>query len=107
MLKPVFSIRHKIIIAFAAVFLFMAASLLGSYYFMRQLEQKIVYLEDVSKLEESVLEIRRFEKNFLLYGDYESLRTALYHLSRVQEILGRNVKKIEELSSSEQLVELK
>ncbi len=107
MSKPVLSIRYKIIIAFAAVFLFMAASLLGSYYFMRQLEQKIVYLEDVSKLEESVLEIRRFEKNFLLYGDYESLKTAMYHLSRVQEILEKNVKKIEELSSNKQLVELK
>jgi two-component system, NtrC family, sensor kinase len=104
---PVFSIRHKIIIAFAAVFLFMAASLLGSHYFMRQLEEKIVYLEDVSKLEESVLEIRRFEKNFLLYGDYQSLKTALYHLSRVQDILDKNVKKIEELSSNKKLAEFK
>ena len=63
---PVFSIRYKIIIAFAAVYLFMAASFMGSYYFMQQLGQKIVYLEDVSKLEESVFEIRRFEKNFFL-----------------------------------------
>ncbi len=104
---PVLSIRRKIIIAFAAVYLFMAASFLGSFYFMRQLEEKIAYLEDVSKLEESVLEIRRFEKNFLLYGDYASLRTALYHLSRVLDILVKNLGKIEELSSSKQAADFK
>jgi two-component system NtrC family sensor kinase len=97
---PVFSMRQKIVIAFAAVYVFMAASFLGSYYFMRQLEEKIVYLEDVSKLEESVFEIRRFEKNFFLYGDYQSLQTALYHLTRVRDILGKNLVKIGELSSS-------
>ncbi len=104
---PVFSIRYKIIIAFAAVYLFMAASFMGSYYFMQQLGQKIVYLEDVSKLEESVFEIRRFEKNFFLYGDYLSLQTALYHLTRVQDILGKNLSKIGELSSDEKLAGFK
>ncbi|MEW6349358.1 MAG: hypothetical protein AB1646_09875, partial [Thermodesulfobacteriota bacterium] len=60
MIKAVFtiSLRHKVIIGAAVVYLFMAATILGSYYFMRSLEQKIGYLEDVSKVEESVLEIR-------------------------------------------------
>ncbi len=102
-----FSIRHKIIIAFAAVYLFMAASFLGSYYFMRQSEEKIVYLEDVSKMEESVLEIRRFEKNFFLYGDYQSLQTVLYHLTRVRDILGKNFAKMGELSSNEEVAGFK
>jgi hypothetical protein len=58
----VLSIRHKIIIAVGALYLFMTAALFGSYYFMHQLEDKIGYLEDVSRLEESILEIRLFEK---------------------------------------------
>ena len=60
-----------------------------------ELEEKISYLEDISKLEESVLEIRRFEKNYFLYGDQQSLNTALYHLSRVRKLLDKNAAKIQ------------
>ncbi len=99
MSTSMFSIRHKVIIAFIAVYLFMAAGILGSWYFMHQLEGKISYLEDVSKLEESVLEVRRFEKNFFLYGDTQSLKTASYHLTRTEDLLTKNFAKIESLSS--------
>jgi two-component system, NtrC family, sensor kinase len=99
MIKPVLSIRHKVITAFMLLFLFMTASILGSYYFMQQLEEKITYLEDVSKFEESVLETRRFEKNYFLYGDSKALTTALYHISRIRELLDKNYSKIEALSS--------
>lgn len=95
----VLSIRHKVAIAVTALYLFMAASLLGSYYFMHQLEEKISYLEDISKLEESVLETRRFEKNYLLYNDGQSLATALYHLTRVQDLFAKNKARIAALTS--------
>lgn len=95
----VLSIRHKVIVAVAALYLFMTAGLLGSYYFMHELEDKISYLEDVSRLEESVLEIRRFEKNYFLYGDDHSLKTALYQLPRVQGLLDKNANRLEALSS--------
>lgn len=94
-----FSIRHKIIIGVGAVYLFMAATIMGSYYFMRQLERKVSILEDVSKLEESVLEVRRFEKNYFLYHDSQSLRTVDYHLARVKQLLDRNVGIIQTLTS--------
>jgi two-component system, NtrC family, sensor kinase len=95
----VLSIRHKVIIAVAALYLFMTAGLLGSYYFMHQLEDKISYLEDVSKLEEYILEIRRLEKNYFLYGDDQSLKTVLYQIPRVQGLLDKNVTRLESLSS--------
>ena len=97
------SIRHKVIIAVAALYVFMAAGILGSYYFMHELEEKISYLEDISKLEESVLEIRRFEKNYFLYGDQQSLNTAQYHLNRAQDLLDKNAAKIQALSSSREV----
>lgn len=97
--KAVLSIRHKVALAVATLYIFMAVSLLGSYYFMHQLEEKISYLEDISKLEESVLETRRFEKNYLLYSDGQSLATALYHLSRVRDLVDKNTAKIETLTS--------
>ncbi|MCA1961223.1 MAG: hypothetical protein LDL33_10540 [Desulfomonile sp.] len=97
------SLRRKVIIGASVVYLFMAATILGSYYFAKSLEQKIGYLEDVSKLEESVLEIRRFEKNFFLYRDKDSLTTALYHLRRVEALLAKNASKLEDLSSPQQV----
>ncbi len=97
--KSLFSIRHKVIIGVGAVYLFMAATIMGSYYFMRQLELKVSILEDVSKLEESVLEVRRFEKNYFLYHDSQSLRTVDYHLARVKQLLDKNVEIIQTLTS--------
>jgi signal transduction histidine kinase len=97
------SIRHKVTIAVIALYFFMAAGVAGSYYFMYQLEDKIAYLEELSKLEESILEIRRFEKNYFLYDDQKSLATVLYHIDRVKELLKKNVPKIESLSSHEKV----
>jgi two-component system NtrC family sensor kinase len=101
------SLRRKVIIGAALVYLFMTATILGSYYSMRSLEDKISYLENVSKLEESVLEIRRFEKNYFLYGNKDSLTTALYHLKRVEALVTDNTAKMESLSSPHQIAEFK
>ncbi len=101
----VLSIRYKVITSMVALAILMGATLFGAFYFMHRLEDKIGYLEDVSKLEESVLEIRRFEKNYFLYADDQSLNTALYHLQRVKELLDKNSLKIKELSSPEKVTE--
>ncbi|MEW6533704.1 MAG: ATP-binding protein [Thermodesulfobacteriota bacterium] len=96
------SIRRKLLISIGALYVFMAASILGSYYFMHLLEEKIAYLEDISKLEESVLEIRRFEKNYFLYADLEALGSAAYHVQRAKNVVARNFGRIESLSSPQQ-----
>ncbi len=103
----VISLRQKVILGVAAVFLFMAATILGSYYFMKSLEEKIGYLEEISKVEEAALEIRRFEKNYFLYGDDQSLKTTLYHLGRVQSLFEKNLGKIEELITPQQTKEFR
>jgi signal transduction histidine kinase len=103
MLRSLFemSLRRKVVIGAGVVYLSMAGAILAGYYSLHVLEEKIGYLEDVSKLEESVLEIRRFEKNFFLYGDRESLGTAVYHLHRVQRLLESHARKLASLSSQE------
>jgi signal transduction histidine kinase len=102
MRRAAYSIRRKLLIAIGALYVFMTGSILGSYYFMHLLEEKIAYLEDISKLEESVLEIRRFEKNYFLYADLQALGSAAYHVQRAKGLLGRNLGKIESLSSPQQ-----
>ncbi len=103
----VFSLRQKVVVGVAAVYLLMASTIFGSYYFMRSLEQKIGYVEDISKMEEAVLEMRRFEKNYFLYGDEGSLVTARSHLARVERLLGKNLGKIEALSSLSRTADFK
>jgi signal transduction histidine kinase len=98
----VLSIRQKVIASVTALYVCMGGSFLGAYYLMHGLEDKINYLEDISKLEESVLEIRRFEKNYFLYGDRNSLRTALYYLDRVKDLAVKNDPKIQGLSSAKE-----
>ncbi|MEW6349709.1 MAG: ATP-binding protein, partial [Thermodesulfobacteriota bacterium] len=53
------------------------------------------------------LEIRRFEKNFFLYGDKDSLTTAFYHLNRVKFLLDKNTEKIGDLSTPERTEQFK
>ncbi|MGC8604659.1 MAG: ATP-binding protein [Desulfomonilaceae bacterium] len=69
---------------------------------MKSLEYKISYLEEISKIEEAALEIRRFEKNYFLYGDDQSMKATLYHLARVQSLLDKNRAKINELITPQQ-----
>lgn len=99
MFRTSLSIRHKAIIAAIASYLFMAATVAGSYYFIHQLESKISYLEDLNKLEEAVLEARRFEKNYFLYGDSIFLSSAGYNMERANSLLNKNYERISDLSS--------
>jgi two-component system NtrC family sensor kinase len=73
------SIRHKLVVGVTAIFLFMGGDFLTTYYWVSSLQERIGYLETISRFEASVLEMRRFEKNYLLYGDVQSLRTVQYN----------------------------
>ena len=99
----VLSIRHKVIISVTAIYVFMAVSGLGAYCFMLRLEEKIGNLENVSKLEEAVLEMRRFEKNFLLYKDKQSHKTTLYYLAKARALMEKNIEKLGALSSPQEV----
>lgn len=103
----IISLRQKVILGVAAVFLFMGATIVGSYYSMCSLEDKISYLEEISKVEEAALEMRRFEKNYFLYGDDQSLKTTLYHLGRIESLVDKNLAKIEELITPQQVKQLR
>ncbi len=92
------SIRQKLVIGVIAIFLLMGAAMLGTFYLVSSLQTKIGNLETISLLEEAVLEMRRFEKNFFLYGDAQSLRTAKYNATRVGHLLEAQGSLFERLS---------
>ncbi|MFH1113680.1 MAG: ATP-binding protein [Pseudomonadota bacterium] len=96
----IFSIRQKLVMGVAVIILLMAAAFLATFYWMRSFQEKIGNLETVSRLEESVLEMRRFEKNFFLYGDVQSLRTAQYNADRVRHLLDKQESLFRRLSDT-------
>jgi len=82
--RPRFSLRMQIYLAFLIAFLLatgVATVLVIATY---QVETKIQYLEIANDFAMQLEEVRRFEKNFFLYGTgLEAAQQALYQASRV------------------------
>ena len=74
MKKEIFSLnlRQKIIIGISLFFVAVAIVGLLSYRNLRVIEKKIRFVEIADDLQNIVLEIRRYEKNFFLYGFSET-----------------------------------
>ncbi len=82
------TIRSKMIFAFAASLfsvLALAAFHLGS---LSALRERYLVSERVEDLLNDILEVRRFEKNYLLYHDGASLREGLDYLDAVDRLAG-------------------
>ncbi len=92
------NIRQKVILVFAASIV--VIGLIGgiSYHSLRSIEAKQHFAEVANDLREIILEMRRYEKNYLLYGSPEDLkenqRYAQLGLQALEEILpeGQNLK---------------
>ncbi|EFL49640.1 integral membrane sensor signal transduction histidine kinase [Solidesulfovibrio fructosivorans JJ]] len=82
------TIRSKMIFAFAVSLfsvLVLAVFHLGS---LSTLRERYLISERVEDLQNDILEVRRFEKNFLLYHDVSSLREGLDYLDEVDRLAG-------------------
>ncbi len=92
------NIRQKVIVGFIASIV--VIGLIGgfSYHSLRAIEVKQHFAEVANDLREIILEMRRYEKNYLLYGSLEDLkenqRYAQLGLQALEEILpeGKNLK---------------
>ena len=67
------SLRHKILLGYALIGALVIALSLFTFLELRLLEEKIGAGEKVGELFEVCLEIRRFEKNYFLYGQSADL----------------------------------
>lgn len=104
------SIRRKIVATFGIFFVVGASIWFLNYNKQRVLEQKLRILEKKDNLFNTILEARRYEKNYFLYLELQNLREALSYVEKaelkfsqiIQEYgrytLGRNLpEKLEEL----------
>ncbi|MDK9725632.1 MAG: HAMP domain-containing histidine kinase [Sterolibacteriaceae bacterium MAG5] len=81
------SLRHKIILGYALVGALVIALSLFTFLELRLLEEKIGAGEKVGELFEVCLEVRRFEKNYFLYGQSADLSENRAYASRARELL--------------------
>ncbi len=99
------NIRQKVALVFGASIVVIALIAGYSYYYLKAIELKQHVVEVSNDLREIILEIRRYEKNYLLYGSPEDLRENLHQttlaLETLEQILpeGKNLKIAGELNS--------
>jgi signal transduction histidine kinase len=88
--RPLLSIKLKIVLTFVVAFVAIVGLLLTTGYLMRLLENRVVILEEVSRLEERIQDLRRCEKNLFLYNDTECGQRALDLVTDAKKILAAN-----------------
>jgi signal transduction histidine kinase len=81
------SIRQKIFLAFAIFIGLSSLIWLRSYHSQNILNQKIQIIERKFDLFNTVLEARRYEKNYFLTFDRKNYDQTLYYVNRAEEIL--------------------
>ena len=86
-MKPriVLALRHKIAIAFTL--LLVGGMVFAGHIYKRHyvIQEKLNFVEEADDLVNNVLEIRRYEKNFFLYGEKENFDLLLSFLTEVEK----------------------
>lgn len=78
------SIRGKLILSLLIVSGLGVVATLITFFAMLRIEDKIRIIESFSELNQTVLEMRRYEKNYLLYNNREDLMSALDYIDRAR-----------------------
>jgi two-component system NtrC family sensor kinase len=81
--KPM-SIKHKLTISLLVVYFLSSLATVFALFSLSRVEAKISVIESLDTLSQTVLETRRYEKNYLLYGNAEDLRIALNYLDQAR-----------------------
>ncbi|MCL6622093.1 MAG: HAMP domain-containing protein [Syntrophobacterales bacterium] len=81
------NIRQKVIVIFAAAIVVIGLIASYSYYYLKVIEVKQHIVEMANDLREIILEIRRYEKNFLLYHSPQDLQENLHQIELASDTL--------------------
>ncbi|MBW2525412.1 MAG: HAMP domain-containing histidine kinase [Deltaproteobacteria bacterium] len=93
--RPYFSFRARLVLALAVVFVMALGVSVWSVHIMSELGSKIDFLEVADKYAAEIQQARRFEKNYLLYG--EGLDDALNHTHHAQSFVRANTGRFEKV----------
>ena len=81
------SIRKKITYGFALLLLLVSCTALMSYAIVQQIERKVVLLEVIDDFLNTTLELRRYEKNYFLYGQEKDFDDTLFYWQKLTDLL--------------------
>ena len=81
------SVKGKIVVVFALTFVLIGALTALNYWNLSTLKTRMVLSERYDDLLNNILEVRRFEKNFLIYADKQSLSESKEYLNRIDTLL--------------------
>ncbi|MCL4503579.1 MAG: HAMP domain-containing histidine kinase [Deltaproteobacteria bacterium] len=97
------NIRQKVIIGLVTCVL--AVGFIGgfSYHYLRAIEVKQHIVQIADDLREIILEIRRYEKNYLLYGEQEDFRQNQQYTQKALEVLSQIAPDVQNLRVASQL----
>ena len=93
--RPWFSIRAKIILAFAVFAALNVSVTVWASWSISEVQRRIRFLEVTSSYLRELQEVRRYEKNYLLYGS--DLAEARRHLKNAERVLATERGRIEEI----------
>ncbi len=78
------SIRGRLIFSFVVVAVLGIVAVATALYAIWRIEDKVRVIESFYELNQNVLEVRRYEKNYLLYNNTKDLMSALDYLDQVR-----------------------
>jgi len=81
------NIRQKVSVGLAAGLLLLAGVALISFQYLQEVERKLHFVQEADDLSNIILEIRRYEKNFLLYESKEDLKSCGQYVQDGQNVL--------------------
>ncbi len=100
-------IRSKIIFWFFLLLTFMVGISVITYGIVSKVEEKLFNIETIDAFLENTLEVRRMEKDFLLYGDPNSLVRGAAYLTSLERQLADNEELFIRLSSRQEISEVR
>jgi two-component system NtrC family sensor kinase len=101
------TIRGKIFVLFAVCLAFVVVLTILYYASINSLEKKLVIIQDFDDLRDDVLEMRRYEKNYIYNGDIGSLQESIFYLVRVEDRSNRLGEQIKRVIGHHELLEFK
>lgn len=101
------NIRQKVVIGLA--FVYLAILVVGgfSYFLLTEMERKAEFVSLCDDLNNSILEMRRYEKNFFLYGSMSSLDKIAEYIDQSVELIDTMLPRLRGLRGSDKLIQIR
>ncbi len=101
------NIRQKVMVGFTILVIIICSFGAVSYQYLREVERKQRFVEVADDLRDSILEARRYEKNFLLYGSAEDLNENRRFTQLAIDLLEKTIPEIKDFHGVPQLTKIK